>query len=222
MAAVVKTPESFTPQQGASIWMQYITAFGALVNIAQLKKGQRVLITAASSSVGVAAIQIAKSLGAIVIATSRAKNKKQFLIDQGADHVILTDTQDLVLAMNDITEGEGAELIFDPIGGPMLSQLAEVASKGGRIIEYGALDTEPTPFPLFTALAKGLVIQGYTIFEITKDEVKLEKVKEMLLILFNTKKITPIIDREFSFEEIQQAHEYMESNQQMGKIVINV
>jgi NADPH:quinone reductase-like Zn-dependent oxidoreductase len=220
--AVAKCPESFTAQQSASIWMQYITAYGALIDIGQLKHRQRVLITAASSSVGVAAIQIAKSQGAVVIATTRGKSKKQFLLEQGADYVIQTDSEDLVTTMAAITENEGAEIIFDPIGGPILSQLAEVSSKGGRIIEYGALDSEPTPYPLFAALAKGLIIQGYTIFEITQDNDRLENAKKFLLPLFNTKKLTPIIDKVFAFSDIQQAHEYMETNQQMGKIVVSV
>ena len=220
--AVVKCPESFTAQQSAAIWMQYITAYGALINIGQLKQGQRILITAASSSVGVAAIQIAKSQGAVVIATTRSDSKKQFLLQQGADHVIQTELEDLVTTMADITQGAGAELIFDPIGGPILSQLAEVSSLGGRIIEYGALDSEPTPYPLFTALAKGLIIQGYTLFEITQNKEKLENAKTFLLALFNAKKLIPVIDKVFNFDQIQQAHEYMESNQQMGKIVISL
>ncbi|VAW64044.1 Quinone oxidoreductase, partial [hydrothermal vent metagenome] len=220
--AVARCPESFTAQQSAAIWMQYITAYGALIEIGQIKQGQRVLITAASSSVGVAAIQIAKSQGAVVIATTRGNNKKQFLLEQGADHVIQTDSEDIVAKMAAITHDTGAELIFDPIGGPILSQLAEASSKGGRIIEYGALDNEPTPYPLFTALAKGLIIRGYTLFEITQDKDKLENAKTFLLALFNDKKLTPIIDKIFTFDQIQQAHEYMESNQQMGKIVISL
>jgi len=220
--AVAKLPESLTMQQGTSIWMQYLTAYGALVDIGQLKPGQRILITAASSSVGVAAIQIAKALGAVVIATTRGESKKSFLLDQGADHVIQTDSEDLVTRMAEITQDTGAEFIFDPIGGPMLSQLAEVACKGGRIIEYGALDNEPTPYPLFTALAKGLTIRGYTLFEITQDKDKLENAKDFLVPLLEEKKLTPVIDKLFTFSQIQQAHEYMESNQQMGKIVVTV
>ncbi|VAW53649.1 Quinone oxidoreductase [hydrothermal vent metagenome] len=220
--AVAKCPESFSAQQSASIWMPYITAYGALIEIGQLKKGQRVLITAASSSVGVAAIQIAKSQGAIVIATTRGKNKKPFLLEQGADYVIQTDSEDIVTTMADITQEKGAELIFDPIGGPILSQLAEASSKGGCIVEYGALDSEPTPYPLFTALAKGLIIQGYTLFEITQNKDRLENAKKFLLPLFDTKKLIPVIDKVFAFNDIQQAHEYMETNQQRGKIVIRV
>jgi len=220
--ALANCPESFTMQQCTAIWMPYLTAYGALVDIGQLKQDQHLLITAASSSVGIAAIQLAKSLGAMVIATTRGERKKQLLLDQGADHVIQTDSEDLLERMTEITQGVGAELVFDPIGGPILGQLAEVSSKSGRIIEYGALDSRPTPYPLFTALAKGLIIQGYTLFEITQNSEKLETAKAYLLPLFDAKKLTPLIDKVFSFKQIQQAHEYMESNQQTGKIVVSV
>lgn len=220
--AVVKKPASFTLEQSSSIWMQYLTAYGALVELGNLKQEQHVLVTAASSSVGVAAIQLAKTIGAVVIATTRGERKKQFLLDQGADFVIQTDSEDLVSRMNEITSGKGAELIFDPIGGPILEHLAEVAAPAGLIIEYGALDTRPTPYPLFTALLKVLTIRGYTLFEITQDKERLDKAKAYLLPLFESKKLVPAIDKVFSFDQVQQAHEYMESNQQMGKIVIRV
>lgn len=220
--AVAHCPVSFTFEQSASIWMQYITAYGALVDIGRLQKGQHVLITAASSSVGVAAIQIAKTQGAVVIATTRGKNKAQFLLEQGADYVIQTDSENLISTVATITKKKGVELIFDPIGGPMLSELAEVSSKGGQIIEYGALDSKPSPYPLFTALAKGLIIRGFTIFELTQDSARLDHAKKFLMPLFEAKKLVPIIDKIFAFNDIQQAHEYMESNQQMGKIVLSV
>ena len=220
--AVVKSPEAFSAEQSAAIWMQYLTAYGALIELGQLEKNQHVLITAASSSVGVAAIQIAKSMGAVVIATTRSESKKQFLLQQGADHVIQTGSEDLLARMNEITQGGGANIIFDPVGGPILNQLAEASAMGGLIIEYGALDQAETPYPLFTALAKGLTIRGYTLFEITQDKEKLENAKTRLLSLFNEKKLVPVIAKVFTFDQIQQAHEYMESNQQMGKIVVKL
>jgi len=220
--AVAVCPKSFDMQQSAAIWMQYITAYGALIDIANIQKGEVILITAASSSVGVAAIQIAKTQGAIVIATTRGKSKKDFLLRQGADHVIQTDSEDMVTKVADITRNEGVKLIFDPIGGPILSQLADTAANGARIIEYGALDSEPTPFPLFTALSKGLKIQGYTYLEIVQDKAKLMAAKQFMLSMFDSNRISPVIDKVFSFDQIQRAHEYMESNKQMGKIVISL
>ena len=220
--AVAKAPTIFSAVQSTAIWMQYLTAFGALVNIGKLQAGQWLLVTAASSSVGVAAIQLAKSLGANVIATTSGADKVPFLLEQGADHVIQTDSEDLLSRSAEITDNNGVNLIFDPIGGPILAQLADVAATAATIIEYGALDSNPTPYPLFTALSKALTIRGYTLFELTQDKDKLAQAKAALLPLFDSGKLTPVIDKVFALEDIQQAHLYMESNKQMGKIVVKV
>ena len=220
--SVTRSPAGFDARQSASIWMQYLTAWGAMVPLGNLQAGQHFLVTAASSSVGVAAIQLGKSLGAEVIATTRGADKKQFLLDQGADHVIQTDSEDLPGRVADITAGKGVELIFDPIGGPILEQLAEAAAHGGMIVEYGALSPEPTPFPLFASLAKALTFRGYTLFEISSDPAKLQPAVEMLKNKLESGELVPIIARAFDFDDIQDAHRYMESNQQMGKIVVDV
>ena len=220
--AVARYPENFSAQQGTSIWMQYITAYGALVDVGGLSQGQSVVITAASSSVGLAAIQIAKIIGAKIIATTRGPDKVQALFDAGADHVIQTDNENLVDRVSEITKGTGAELIFDPIAGPILEQLAEAAARGGRIIEYGALDGRPATFPLFAALGKGLAIHGYLLSEVSLNPARLKKAKEFILEGLKSGSLVPVIDRVFTFDDIQKAHEYMESNQQIGKIVVTV
>ena len=105
--AVASYPENLSSVEGAAIWMQYLTAFGALIEFGQLNRDDSVLITAASSSVGLAAIQITKAAGALAIATTRGADKKQFLLDAGADHVILTEEKDLAEAVMGITSGKG-------------------------------------------------------------------------------------------------------------------
>jgi len=220
--AVAKYPKNLSSIEGTSIWMAYITAYGALVEIGSIQKNDFVLITASSSSVGLASIQIAKAEGAFVIATTRGADKKQFLLDVGADFVIVTDHEDLVEKIAAITNKKGANLIFDPIAGSILESLAEVASKGGMIIEYGALASDTTPFPLFSALEKGLTIRGYTLFEITSDTEKLAKAKEFVFKGLQREELKPEIDRVFPFEKIIEAHQYMESNQQKGKIVVTI
>lgn len=220
--AVAPIPKGFTYEQGASIWMQYITAYGALLDIGKLKKGDDLLVTAASSSVGVAAIQIAKHLGVNVIATTRSDEKNNFLLDVGADHVVNTRVNDWQSEVLAITQDKGVDLVLDPIGGPLLADLAEACAQGGTIIEYGALDDRDTPYPLFQALAKGLNIRGYTLFELTQNPQKVLQAKTYLLSLFNDGYIEPVIDRVFNFSEIQEAHRYMESNQQKGKIIVTL
>jgi len=220
--AVASYPDNLSASEGAAIWMQYLTAYGALIDISQLKAADTAVISAASSSVGLAAIQVAKAAGAVVIATTRGSAKKQFLLDSGADHVIVTNEEDLVESVKAITAGTGANLIFDPIGGPLLQRLADAAAVGATIVEYGALSPDPTPFPLFSALKKGLTVRGYTLFEIVKDAEKLSRGKQYTYDGLKSRALKPVIDSTFPLDAIVDAHRYMESNQQKGKIVVTV
>lgn len=220
--AVASYPENLTPVEGTAIWMQYLTAFGALVEFGRITKSDSVLITAASSSVGLAAIQITKAAGALAIATTRGADKKQFLLDAGADHVIVTDEEDLAKRVMALTVGKGARIAFDPVAGPFLATLAEAAAAGGTIFEYGALSTQPTPFPLFPVLGKGLTVRGYTLFEIVRDPEKLARGKQYIYDGLKSGALKPHIDRTFPLAAIVEAHRYMESNRQTGKIVIKV
>jgi len=221
-SAAAKYPDKLSAAEGAAIWMQYMTAFGALIEYGNLKQGDAVLITAASSSVGLAAIQIVKATGGIAIATTRGADKKAFLLDAGANHVIVTDEEDLAERGMSLTAGKGARVVFDPVAGPQLEQLAAVTAPGGIIFEYGALAPHPTPFPLFPALAKGLTIRGYTLFEIVKNPEMLKRGKAYIYKGLESGSLKPIIDRTFPLAEIVEAHRYMASNQQKGKIVVTV
>ncbi len=220
--AAVPYPDNLTAVEGAAIWMQYLTAFGALMEYGRMDAQDTVLITAASSSVGLAAIQLTKAAGASSIATTRGADKKQFLVDAGADHVIVTDEEDLAERVMAITSGTGASIIFDPVAGPLLESLAAAAAPGATIFEYGALAPAPTPFPLFTALAKGLAVRGYTLFEIVRDAEKLARARHYIHDALQSGKLKPVIDRTFPLDTIVEAHRYMESNRQKGKIVVTV
>ncbi len=220
--AVALYPDTLSAGEGASIWMQYMTAYGALIQYGHLQKDDAVIITAASSSVGLAAIQMVKAEGAVAIATTRGADKKPFLQEAGADHVIVTDEEDLVEQAMTLTNGKGVRMAFDPVAGPLLEQLAAVMAPGGIIFEYGALAPHPTPFPLFPALAKGLSVRGYTLFEIVKNPEMLKQGKDYIYKGLESGSLKPIIDRTFALEDIAEAHRYMVSNQQKGKIVVTV
>ena len=218
--ALAEYPARLSYEQGTSIWMQYITAYGALIHYGKLTKGDFVLITAASSSVGIAAIEIAKAEGAISIATTRTAKKKAVLLEAGADHVIVTDEEDLVVRVNEITGGKGARIVFDPIAGSGLEALAAATAKSGIIFEYGALATDPTPYPLFAALSKFLTIKAYTLFEIVTVPELLEASKKYVVDHLVAGNFNPKIDKSFPLSQIVEAHRYMEANEQIGKIVV--
>jgi NADPH:quinone reductase-like Zn-dependent oxidoreductase len=221
-AALGEYPAKLSPVEGAAVWMQYLTAYGALIAVAHLTKGDFLVIPAASSSVGIAATEIAKAEGAISIATTRKSNKKAELLSLGADHVIATEEEDIVPRVKEITGGKGARVIFDPVAGPFLEKLAEAAAVGGIVFEYGALSMQPTPFPLFTALTKGLCIRGYTLLEITRNPEKLILAKKYVYDRLADGRFHPKIAKIFPFAQTVEAYKYLESNAQVGKVVISV
>ena len=220
--AAAAYPESLSPVEAAAIWMPYLTAYGALIALGNMHKDHAVLITAASSSVGLAAIQIAKSIGAKAIATTRGPAKKDDLLTAGADHVIVTDEEDLAEQVMAVTSGKGANLIFDPVAGPFLEKLAQAAANGATIFEYGALSMAPTPYPLFDALGKGLSVRGYVLFEIVQKPDLLAAGKQFVYEGLQSGAFKPVVDRTFTLDAIADAHRYMESNRQKGKIVVTV
>jgi NADPH:quinone reductase-like Zn-dependent oxidoreductase len=220
--AVVKHPPSLSWEEAASVWMQYVTAYGAIIDIAALGKGDTIVIPAASSSVGLAAIQIANKVGATPIALTRGSSKRQALADAGAAQVIATDEQDLVKEILGRTGGKGARVVFDPVGGPTVTKLVQATAKLGIVFLYGALSTEPTPLPLFDVLAKWITIRGYVLMEITSDPARLGKARAFINEGLAEGSLKPIIARTFPLSEIVEAHRYLESNQQIGKVVVTV
>lgn len=220
--ALAAYPQELTPVEATSIWMQYLTAYGALIHFGKITKDDFVLITAASSSVGIAAIEIVKAEGAISIASTRKANKKKNLLELGADHVIVTEEEDLPARVKEITNSKGARIVFDPIGGKGIEKLAEAASMGGTLFEYGALSMEPTPFPLFIALNKGLTVRGYTLFEIVSIPELRSKAEKYVYDHLQSGDFKPKIARTFPLNQIVAAHKFMESNEQIGKIVVTV
>ncbi|ABC36620.1 zinc-dependent alcohol dehydrogenase family protein [Burkholderia thailandensis] len=218
----VKHPASLGWTEAAAVWMQYVTAWGALIDLAQIKRGDAVVITAASSSVGLAAIQVARMAGAVAIATTRTDAKAQALREFGADHVIVTQREDLAARVREITGGAGARVAFDPVAGPALPQLADALAFGGIVIEYGALAAEQAPFPLFAVLGKMLSVHGYQYKRVVGDPAKLDAAKRFVLDGLASGALKPAIDRVFPLDRIADAHRYLESNEQFGKIVVTV
>ncbi|MBK9078404.1 MAG: zinc-dependent alcohol dehydrogenase family protein [Hyphomicrobium sp.] len=220
--AVVKRPKGLSAIEAAAVWMAYITAYGALIDVAKVGKGDAVIIPAASSSVGLAAIQIVNSVGGIAIATTRTRAKEAQLKAAGAAHVIATNEQDIVEAVNAITGGKGARVVFDPVGGPGIEKLAAAMAAGGTLVLYGLLSLQPTPFPFGPALLKGLNVRGYTLFEVVANPERREAAISFVTSGLEAGTLKPAIAKTFPFDQIVEAHRYLESNDQFGKIIVTV
>jgi NADPH:quinone reductase-like Zn-dependent oxidoreductase len=219
---VAHHPSSLSREEAAAVWMMYMTSYGALIDIAKLTRDDAVVIPAASSSVGLAAIQIANKVGATPIALTRGQSKRQALLDAGAAHVIATDEQDLVKEILSITGGKGARVVFDPVGGPTIEKLAKAMADFGTYFIYGALSTEPSPLPLFDVLVKDLTMRGYKLMEVTTDPERRERGKAFINEGLAEGSLKPITAKVFPLDQIVEAHRFLESNQQIGKIVVTV
>jgi NADPH:quinone reductase-like Zn-dependent oxidoreductase len=219
-SVLAEAPSSLSVVESAAVWMQYCTAYGALVTLGKVKAGDFVIITAASSSVGLAAIQIVKAQGGISIATTRTSAKKEQLLALGADHVVVTEEEDLVAQVQSITGGKGARVVFDPVGGDYINTLAQATANGGTIFLYGMLAGKPTPFPM-AAFGRGVGMFGYTFNEL-RGTPDWEAMKKYIYDHLADGSFKPEIAKTFSFDQTVEAYKYLESNQQIGKIVITL
>ncbi|MGK5642394.1 zinc-dependent alcohol dehydrogenase family protein [Streptomyces sp. URMC 126] len=203
---------------GAATWLSYLTAYGALVEIGGLRPGDTALITAASSSVGIAAIQVANLVGAVPVAVTRTGAKKEQLLKAGAAHVVALDEDDLIARVGELTGGRGARVVFDAVGGPGVTRLAELVARDGTLIVYGWLDGRPTPLPANWPLA----VYGFALPAVLDHEDRKRRATAFIEAGIRSGDLSPLVDRVFPLEAVADAHRHMEGNGQVGKIVLTV
>ncbi|MCO6005179.1 zinc-dependent alcohol dehydrogenase family protein [Actinoallomurus purpureus] len=216
--SLLRRPDSVDAITGAAVWLSYLTAYGALVEVGRMNPGDEVVITAASSSVGMAAIQIADHLGAVPIAVTRTAAKTDRLLRAGAAHVLAMDEGDLVERVHALTSDRGARLVFDSVGGPGLADLARTVARDGILIVYGWLDPRPAPLPMNWPLN----IFGFGLNVVTDDPAALRRGEAFINAGLRSGALKPVIDATFDLADIADAHRHMEANGQLGKIVVTV
>ncbi|MET9027049.1 zinc-dependent alcohol dehydrogenase family protein [Nocardia sp. NPDC004168] len=215
---VIARPAGLDATSAAALWVAYSTAYGALVEKAAMRPGHHVLITAASSSVGLAAIQIANQIGAVPLAVTRHAAKRDILLATGAAAVIVTDHDDVVEATHRHTAGTGADIVLDSVMGPGLAQLADAAKPfSGTLVTVGWLDPRPAPFP-----ASPITMIRYMSFEHTLDPVAVRRIAAFLTAGIRTGALHPTIDSVFTLDDIVAAHHHLEQGHQVGKIVVTI
>jgi NADPH:quinone reductase-like Zn-dependent oxidoreductase len=213
--AVIPRPLGLDATSAAALWVAYSTAYGALVEKAGMRPGDHVLITAASSSVGLAAIQVANQIGAVPIAVTRHVAKKDALKAAGAADVIATDQDNVAEAARACTKGAGAEIILDSVMGPGLAELATAAKPGGTLVTVGWLDPRPASMPMNAPLT----MYRYMSFEHVLNPVVVRRMAAFLTAGLRSGALHPTIDKVVSLDEIADAHRYLERGEQIGKIV---
>jgi NADPH:quinone reductase-like Zn-dependent oxidoreductase len=217
--SVLPAPPKLSSIEAASIWMQYLTAL-AIIEVTHATIGDYVIIRAGSSSVGLAAIQLANWAGATPIAATRRSAKRQQLLEHGAKYVIATEEADLVAEITKITGGKGARIVFDPVGGPYVETLAQAMAVDGTLFIYGGLSGQPTPYPHWPAAFKNLSIRGWVASTLWAHPERFARARDLVLRGLAEGHLKPVIARTFKLDDIVEAHHYLEANQQVGKIVV--
>jgi NADPH:quinone reductase len=223
--ALMRIPGKMAWAEAASIPNVFVTAHDAIVTNAQTKRGESLLITAGSSGVGTAAIQIARHLGATpIIATSRSPSKSAALRDLGANEVIDPGTGKWVDAAMAATAKRGIDVIIDNVGGPMLADNIRALAIKGRLVSVGRNAGQVGDCNLDEVARKRVSIIGVTFRTRSLEESLIcgERFAADLLGAFDTGALKPVLDRTFPFERIAEAHAYMLSDAQIGKIVVTM
>ena len=205
--------------QAAASWMQYGTAY-ALIDLGHVKAGDAVVINAASSSVGLAAIQIANAEGATPIAVTRGRGKAEALKALGAAHAIVSDEEDVAARIMEITGGKGADIAFDAVAGQPLAALLSAMAPRGTVIVYGMLAGYSVELMLPLLMQGNLALHGFAADRLIKDAADRAKVVDYIAMGLASGALKPVVDRTFDISEIVEAHRYLESNVQLGKIVV--
>ncbi|WP_369172498.1 zinc-dependent alcohol dehydrogenase family protein [Streptomyces sp. R28] len=222
--AVLRRPASVDAVTGAAAWLTYTTAYGALLETAGLRPGDHVLITGASSGVGTAAIQVARRIGAIPLATTRTEAKRQRLLELGAAEVIVSGEADggmqtVAKETRRLTGGRGVQVVFDAIGGPGFRHLGDALAEDGSLVVYGWLDPRPAEIPR----AWPFTIHTYANLRLTTTPAGRRRSSAFLNAGLTDGGFRPEIAEVLEgLDAIRDAHRLMESNTHMGKIVVRI
>ena len=219
----MRIPTGISVADAAAIPEVFITAWDALVVQGVLTSGRWALVHAGGSGVGTAAIQICKAIGARIAVTCSA-GKVAACRALGADVVVDYGSQDFVAEVASATAGVGVDVVLDVIGGDYLERnIAALATKG-RIIQVGVMAGKPVLFNVGALLGKRAAIIG-TVLRARPVEEKIstsQRFASEVLPLFDAGVLQPVIDRRYQLDDIAAAHEYMASNGNTGKIVIDI
>lgn len=219
----LKVPDAVSLPDAAGIPEVFITAWDALVVQGGVTSGRWALVHAGASGVGTAAIQICKAIGARIIVTC-STGKVEACRELGADVVVDYNTQDFVEEVQRATNGNGVSTVLDVIGGDYVERNVACLAIKGRIIQVGVMAGKPVPFNVGALLAKRASITGTVLRPRPLDEkiAITQRFAEEVLPLFDSGALRPVIDRAYGFANIADAHEFMASNGNVGKIVIRV
>lgn len=219
-AGLLPVPEGLSMEEAAGFPVQFLTARNCLHEWGELEEGESVLIHAAAGGVGTAAVQLASAAGAEVFGTASTEEKLQLAADLGCDHPINYETDNFVAAVQEQTD-HGVDLVLDGVGGETTERSLDTLSYFGRMVVYGAASGTPGRLRTDNLLFGNYRIIGYHLgraIQLRPMDV-LGAVPELAEML-ETGDLDVQFDRAFDLADAATAHEYIESRQSMGKVVL--
>lgn len=218
--SLLPVAESLSDLEAATCWVPYLTLYKIFVEDNYSKAGNWIILPAASSSVSLAANQLAKHMGAKTIGITRTSKKVKKLLQFGYDAVVVSQEENIEERIKEITGG-GADFAFDPVGGKDLVKIINSLKNGSELCVYGILSGSTTELPIFPLMFSNVKIFCYSVYELFTDPERLKKAVSYFLPLFEQRKLLPIYDElVLDLDKIVDAFKYLESNEQFGKVVI--
>ncbi|MEJ7711011.1 MAG: NAD(P)H-quinone oxidoreductase [Pyrinomonadaceae bacterium] len=225
-STLAEIPEALSWAEAAAVPEAFITAHDALWTQGSLRVGERVLIHAAGSGVGLAAAQLAHAAGAITFGTGRTPGKLERAMNFGLDHAVVVkdDPQVFAHAVREATNGAGVNLILDLVGASYLGANLESLALRGRLILVGTMAGASAPLDYGAVMRKRAKIIG-TVLRARSTEEKAQATRlfsEHVLPLLSKGIVEPTIDSVYAMDEVREAHRKLESNETFGKVILNV
>ena len=216
-------PQHFSYSEAAALPETFFTVWHNLFQRANLQSGEVILIHGGSSGIGTCAIQLADAFGATVIATAGSAEKCAAMAALGASAINYRE-QDFVAVVKELTAGQGANIILDMVGGDYIQRNFSAAAKDGRIVNIAFLNGNKVNIDLMPLMLKRLTLTGATLRaqSAAAKATITQQLEAQVWPLLNAKKIKPVIDSVFPFEQVADAHRRMESNLHIGKIILNL
>ena len=221
---VLKVPKGFSFEQAAALPEVFATAYFNLYMEANLSEGEKTLIHAGASGVGTAAIQICKAKGNPCFVTAGTKEKISRCMELGAEGGTVRNEENFADAVAKWTDNNGVQVILDPVGANYLEDNMKSLTLEGRLVMIGLMGGAKTSINLGLLMMKRLRIIGSTLRAqpIPKKTEIMNNLNENIWPLLESGDIKPIIDTLIPIEEVDKAHELMESNQTFGKVILKV
>ncbi len=220
---ILHVPKGMTWEQAAGVPIVYGTSHLALTHRTQLKPGETLLVHGAAGGAGLSAVEVGKALGATVIGTASTPEKREVVLDYGADHVIDSSSEDVARRVRDLTGGQGADVIYDPVGGDAFNASLRCAAFECRIILVGFAGGKIQRIPANILLVKNITVIGYYWGAYATHGLQLMRESfASLAQMYMQGKLRPLVGTTFPLEDAAKALAHLADRKAIGKTIITM